>query len=87
MFQVLLHDRGFIEFNHATVLRRKIRVMQCTIGWKFDGIDRFGRSMVIDISGSSHKKRFCSIFPCYEIFMGKPIHFSCDVDYRRVGIS
>ena len=23
-------------------------------------------------------------FPCYEIFMGKPMDSSCDVDYHRV---
>ena len=29
---------------------------------------------------------FCCTFPCYEKFMGKPMHISCDVDYHRVRI-
>ena len=31
-----------------------------------------------------YKNEYCCFFPCYEIFMGKPMDSSCDVDYHRV---
>lgn len=92
IFQVLLVWREcFAELNHATdnlwENAYTIHLMKHTIGWEFNGTEGLRRGMGIDIQRSSHWNRFSGILYCYEMFIGKHMHFPCDLEYNRVGIS
>ena len=91
-FPGFAHLIVFAEFSHAIGNWLKYPyisyVMKSTIGWQSNGKNALilWEKYEYQFLRSSPYDGFCWIFSCYGKLMGKPIHFPCNEEYRRMGI-
>ena len=91
-FPGFAHLIVFAEFSHAIGNWLKYPyisyVMKITIGWQSNGKNALilWEKDEYQFLRSSPYDGFCWIFSCYGKLMGKPIHFPCNEEYRRMGI-
>ena len=91
-FPGFAHLIVFAEFSHAIGNWLKYPyisyVMKSTIGWQSNGKNALilWEKYEYQFLRSSPYDGFCWIFLCYGKLMGKPIHFPCNEEYRRMGI-
>ena len=91
-FPDFLHTTGFVAFSRTMASWWEnpciSHMMKCTIEWELDGkkAPMLWEKYDYQFPRFSPCDGFCCIFPFHGKLMGKPMHFSYDEVYDRMGI-